>query len=187
MAIYRAYPPTDLPPAPGFRYLNFVTSLGIYLSLLKVKGILKGVDAVAALDLSNAGTPELFQLLPANVAGSSHHIHGNRLLHRQLEQNAADPVVTVIHDTLDRGRDDLGQIIAAILRGNIANVKMDCFLDELTLAGTVIRLIPLAHLLQRGFTSFTPPVFRLFVKLTVLANKWRRLCGNTFCGFTPEQ
>ena len=132
VAIYRAYPPTDLPPVPGFRYLNFVTSLGIYLSLLKVKGILKGVNAVAALDLSNAGTPELFQLLPANVAGSGDHIHGNRLLHRQLEQNAADPVVTVIHNTLDRGRNDLGQIIAAILRGNIANVKMDCFLDELS-------------------------------------------------------
>ena len=96
---------------------------GIALSLLKVKGILKGVNAVAALDLSYTGTPELFQLLPANVACSGHHIHGNRLLHRQLEQDAADPVVTVIHNTLDRGRNDLGQIIAAILRGNIAPVQ----------------------------------------------------------------
>ena len=111
---------------------------------------------------------------------SGHHIHGDRLLHRQLEQNAADPVVTVIHNTLDRGRDDLRQIIAAILRGNIANVKMDCFLDELTLAGTVIRLIPLAHLLQRGFPY---PERKFSFSLCILCH----IRPNTSCsGHNPQ-
>ena len=35
-----------------------------------------------------------------------------------------------------------------------------------------------------SFTSFTPPVFRLFVKLTVAAAPAVTV---TFCGFAPEQ
>ena len=49
------------------------------------------------------------------------------------------------------GNNDLGQIVAAVFRRDKTNIKVDCLVNKLALAGAVVCFVPLAHLLQSGF------------------------------------
>ena len=63
---------------------NAIDSQLVSQRIVVTRSELNGKE-LGSLHLRNTGTPEFFQLLPADIAGGSHHVHGNRLLHSQLE------------------------------------------------------------------------------------------------------
>ena len=112
-------------------------------------GILKPDLPVGALDLirhiAAQGAAVLHSVAEVCSDGAGH----DALLHRALEQEAVGAIGTVRHDPAQRRCQRVGEVLACILRAEIAHVEVQRLLNELAAAFTVGLLQPAVHAADR--------------------------------------
>ena len=119
------------------------------LSALPSDCFVKADDTVELFDLIDAGTSHSFERCHINVVAGCDDILQDRQLNSHLEEQPTLAVIALSYDVLERGCDDIGDDMGAILQRMKLCVVVDCLADIVTHTLTTSFLIVLfCHLMS---------------------------------------
>ena len=108
------------------------------LSALPSDGFVKADDTVELFDLVDAGTSDSFERCHINVVAGCDDILQDGQLNSDLKEQPALTIIALSCDVLERRRDDIGDIVGAILKRMKLRIVLNCLGDILTFATATV-------------------------------------------------
>ena len=119
-------------------------------STLPSDRLIKSDDAVELFDLVYADPSDSLEGSRVNVVASCDDILQDRQLNSDLKEQSTLAVIALSRDVLERGRDDVGDDMGAILQRMKLRIVLNRLGDILTFATATVFLVVLVDEFHRG-------------------------------------
>ena len=137
---------------------------------LVVDSVFEADAPIGLLHFPDRPGAECLEILIADLHARRQHIHHHVDLHRQLEEQTGDAVLTVLDGPAHGGHQRGRQVRRGLLARNIASVEADCLVNLVVLA---LAVIPFTEFLDQPlrFGRYAQSKLDFFPRHTFLQSK----------------